>query len=1051
MNNIKKRVGVLISIVMMMSILCVAMIACAPSGVIVTYVSDGREDVVESRIDEFALPTPPTKEGHNFIGWFFDKDVWTVPFKADYFDVTEDFETIITVYAHYSVITGIDKPTATGVLTYNNTMQLANIPISELYTIKGTTKATEAGTYVATLSLIDTVNTSWTGGSTDDINVEWKIAQKLIDMPTITSKHVYSGIEQEVEILTSDDYSIAGKTKATDAGVYSITVSLVDDKNTVWKDGKNADLTVDWKIEKKEITTPQYKKVMLYDETEKTVEISESADYVISGKLSETKVGKYAFYLNLSDEANTKWKDTDSAQLTCDWSIIADGVVKPAKPQDKIFQIKPQIVDIPESDSYIISGDKYATVAGTYNVTVSLKSDHAAWFDGSTDDLSYSWKILKNEIIVPKIRIMTYSGEAQRVLRDTIYYDTNGVTSATVAGDYKMTLQLKYPDSTFWANSDNLDINVDWTMLKRKINKPTVESIYIYSGDLITADIAKDKFYVVGGVFESVSAGHHMAVLTLTETVNVSWADGSIAPINVDWMIAAKEIKVPTTSGNVTYNGAEQENNIIKSDDYTLSGVTQATDAGFYKVVVSLKSDSNFCWVNYNDVSDKVIMWELRKSEILKPKPINPIEYHGKLIAAPFSGSGYEVTGDQATEAGTYTATFSLLDKLNHIWNDATTENFDIEWVIETLKVNKPSDPPRFSFDYTGDEYELLFHPRPSYTISGNRGTEVGNYTATISLINKKSTVWIDNPNHTEDLTFDWTITRAVVNKPADVNTFYTASEQTLTSNNPSAYTISGNIKATEIGTYSITAKLVNDKNYMWAGGSTSDVQFNWKIQMDKLTYEFVHGSKTEVKIMKYEGNSETVAIPDTIDGKIVTEIYNYAFFENKTLKHIIIPETITAINQFVFKDCTSLETVTFLGNSKLKLIGKAAFSGTTMLKTFSLPASVTELIAGAFSGSGLETFHIPANSKLITIGESTFNGCANLGYVIIPATVTNIGTRAFFACPKITVFANVASKPADWVEDWNLHDMTTNKTYITPYWSGQWELVGGVPTPNKK
>ncbi|MBQ8749698.1 MAG: hypothetical protein IJZ29_04460 [Clostridia bacterium] len=91
-------------------------------------------------------------------------------------------------------IQSIAKPTVSGSLTYNGTEQTANIVENSAYTITGN-KATNAGSYMATVSLVDKETTAWADGTTTDLSINWTINARNISNAVISalSSKVYTG------------------------------------------------------------------------------------------------------------------------------------------------------------------------------------------------------------------------------------------------------------------------------------------------------------------------------------------------------------------------------------------------------------------------------------------------------------------------------------------------------------------------------------------------------------------------------------------------------------------------------------------------------------------------------------------------------------------------------------------------------------------------------------------------------------------------------------------------------------------------------------------
>ena len=138
----------------------------------------------------------------------------------------------------------------------------------------------------------------------------------------------------------------------------------------------------------------------------------------------------------------------------------------------------------------------------------------------------------------------------------------------------------------------------------------------------------------------------------------------------------------------------------------------------------------------------------------------------------------------------------------------------------------------------------------------------------------------------------------------------------------------------------------------------------------------------------------EEVVLPTTI-----TSIDNNAFCNCTNLKKVNIPNTITSIDYNAFCNCTNLKKVN-IPNS-VTSIGNFAFSGCTGLTSITLPDSITSIGYAAFQRTGLTSATIP--DSITIINEETFSGCTDLTSVIIPNTVTKISYAAFSNCSGLT------------------------------------------------
>lgn len=87
-------------------------------------------------------------------------------------------------------------------------------------------------------------------------------------------------------------------------------------------------------------------------------------------------------------------------------------------------------------------------------------------------------------------------------------------------------------------------------------------------------------------------------------------------------------------------------------------------------------------------------------------------------------------------------------------------------------------------------------------------------------------------------------------------------------------------------------------------------------------------------------------------------------------------------ISESVFKDCINLKEVVFEEGSRLKKIGKYAFSGCSNLRNIRLPEGLEHIGNGCFCETNLEEITIP--SSVATIEEYAFYNCRSLKKVTL-------------------------------------------------------------------
>ena len=130
--------------------------------------------------------------------------------------------------------------------------------------------------------------------------------------------------------------------------------------------------------------------------------------------------------------------------------------------------------------------------------------------------------------------------------------------------------------------------------------------------------------------------------------------------------------------------------------------------------------------------------------------------------------------------------------------------------------------------------------------------------------------------------------------------------------------------------------------------------------------------------------------------------------FENCTnLKSVTIADNSSFyIMSRAFYGCTNLQSVTFGKNCNINYIYDYAFYNCKSLTSIDIPDSVQLVDRYAFYGChSLTSITIP--SKVYKIGECAFYQCYNLTSVTIPASVTTIGASAFYSCYKLVEVIN--------------------------------------------
>ncbi len=158
-----------------------------------------------------------------------------------------------------------------------------------------------------------------------------------------------------------------------------------------------------------------------------------------------------------------------------------------------------------------------------------------------------------------------------------------------------------------------------------------------------------------------------------------------------------------------------------------------------------------------------------------------------------------------------------------------------------------------------------------------------------------------------------------------------------------------------------------------------------------------------EAHLEGYNGESTDVVIPSTLESDGMT--YNVvsilnAFNNRKDITSVVIPNSVTTINDEVFKDCINLKTVTLSEN--LSKIGKGLFEGATSLESITIPNNVTSIELYAFKDCTSLT-NINLSDSLDSIDSTALINCSSLESITIPSTLSTVSADLFEGCDSLT------------------------------------------------
>ncbi len=145
--------------------------------------------------------------------------------------------------------------------------------------------------------------------------------------------------------------------------------------------------------------------------------------------------------------------------------------------------------------------------------------------------------------------------------------------------------------------------------------------------------------------------------------------------------------------------------------------------------------------------------------------------------------------------------------------------------------------------------------------------------------------------------------------------------------------------------------------------------------------------------------NAKTITIPSSV------KAIGHQAFDGSGFQKIIIPDSVTSIEEAAFICCYDLESVQLPKN--IKDIPDAMFGTCRSLKEISIPQTVKTIGDFAFTDCAkLEKVHWEGKSKIQKIGQEAFAVC-NIKKLMIPASVKKIGIAGVSGTYTIQVEKN--------------------------------------------
>ena len=192
-------------------------------------------------------------------------------------------------------------------------------------------------------------------------------------------------------------------------------------------------------------------------------------------------------------------------------------------------------------------------------------------------------------------------------------------------------------------------------------------------------------------------------------------------------------------------------------------------------------------------------------------------------------------------------------------------------------------------------------------------------------------------------------------------------------------------------GTYSIAEQIDNETETILPTGEIKLPNYHANAKITAIDNGPLQNSNSELGAF-FWNEATSITIPEGI-----TTIGPYAFRQCTNLTSIEIPQGVTSIGYYAFEDCTSLESVS-IPNS-VTSIGSYAFS-CCALKEIEIPDSVTSI--GDYAFEYCEEIVSIDISNVISIGKGIFRDCTALESVTLHERITTIVDSMFWNCTSL-------------------------------------------------
>lgn len=574
------------------------------------------------------------------------------------------------------------------------------------YTLTGTSKAIDAGTYTAKATL--TSNYIWSDGTIEDKTLEWTISPYTITVFwSGNTSFVYDGlakapiVSSPIAGLRNEKVNISVDGAKVNVGTDYIATAYISSVTDGQENINNYKLTNDKKMFS---ITKAIPKLTLSAESGKA-----AFEVVNSFTVTSTAAGTLSVITSAPEYISIV--EGNGATVAKDGAVTIK--YKGIKAMNSAETIS--IVFTPTDTLNYQSASATYTVDNIEKVASSLSSD-----------ITTATMVVGNKVVTT----LTYVGDGSLdvisnntgIAKVTVSNKvTNGNTTTatiTIEGIAKGTTSVKV--TTKGENYLDNELTIPVTVNSKNMSATDLEirlseDSYIYDGTekkpTITIKDTTRNITLVEGTDYTIKYENNKDVGTAK--VTITGAGNYTGSIIKTYEITRKGIKVPTAS-NSTYNGVNQVG-VTTGTGYTITGTASAIDAGTYTATVT--PNSNYMWEDGTAVA-KSLEWTIAPYSITVTWDSNTnFVYTGSAQApvatSPINGVNGEkitlqVSGKQVNVGSNYTATASITGVVG---GQGKVANYELKGYTKAFSIGEAAIVVKLN-NYTG-EYDGLSHKSP--------------------------------------------------------------------------------------------------------------------------------------------------------------------------------------------------------------------------------------------------------------------------------------------------------------------------------------------------